>query len=179
MRFILTPSASNLVEPCSCKSQYDCRLIFVKWCGIRFLPLEFGPYFLLQWQTEVMANRGQANKGHQCGKFLPIIYRGQGGPANFPGRRGPRHPASGRGDGMTRRQGHGTRVARAAVAHKSLSIRQIAFDIFVHPQPDAACAARGVPFFFPLSQRYQHALLIATTKAVGARPCYQTTCRRR
>ena len=33
--------------------------------------------------------------------------------------------------------------------HKSLPIRQIAFDIFVHPQHDAACVARGV--------RYQHA----------------------
>ena len=30
--------------------------------------------------------------------------------------------------------------------HKSLPIRQIAFDIFVHPQHDAACAARGVPW---------------------------------
>ena len=30
--------------------------------------------------------------------------------------------------------------------HKSLPIRQIAFDIFVHPQHDAACATRGVPW---------------------------------
>ena len=68
---------------------------------------------------------------------------------------------------MTRRQGHGTRVTRAAVAHKSLSIRQIAFDIFVHPQHDAACAARGVPFLSPLSQRYQHALLILDHEGSG------------
>ena len=43
--------------------------------------------------------------------------------------------------------------------HKSLPIRQIAFDIFVHPQHDAACVARGV--------RYQHALLILDHEGSG------------
>ena len=51
--------------------------------------------------------------------------------------------------------------------HKSLPIRQIAFDIFVHPQHDAACATRGVPFLSPLSQRYQHALLILDHEGSG------------
>ena len=44
--------------------------------------------------------------------------------------------------------------------HKSLPIRKIAFDIFVHPRHDAACARRGVSFLSPFSRRYQHALLI-------------------
>ena len=51
--------------------------------------------------------------------------------------------------------------------HKSLPNRQIAFDIFVHPQHDAACATRGVPFLSPLSQRYQHALLILDHEGSG------------
>ena len=51
--------------------------------------------------------------------------------------------------------------------HKSLPNRQIAFDIFVHPQHDAACVARGVPFLSPLSHRYQHALLILDHEGSG------------
>ena len=63
--------------------------------------------------------------------------------------------------------------------HKSLPIRQIAFDIFVHPQHDAACATRGVPFLpRSLSDTNTHCRSW-TTKEVGARPCHQTTCRRR
>ena len=51
--------------------------------------------------------------------------------------------------------------------YKSLPIREIAFDIFVHPQHDAACATRGVPFLSPLSHRYQHALLILDHESSG------------
>ena len=51
--------------------------------------------------------------------------------------------------------------------HKSLPIRQIVFDIFVHPEHDAACARRGVSFLSPLSQRYRYALLIMDHEGSG------------
>ena len=51
--------------------------------------------------------------------------------------------------------------------HESLPIRQIVFDIFVHPEHDAACARRGVSFLFPLSQRYRYALLIMDHEGSG------------
>ena len=51
--------------------------------------------------------------------------------------------------------------------HKSLPIRQIVFDIFVHPEHDAACARRGASFLSPLSQRYRYALLIMDHEGSG------------
>ena len=51
--------------------------------------------------------------------------------------------------------------------HESLPIRQIVFDIFVHPEHDAACARRGVSFLSPLSQRYRYALLIMDHEGSG------------
>ena len=49
----------------------------------------------------------------------------------------------------------------------SLGIRSIDADILVHPQHDAACARRGVPFLADFSDQYDYGLLMFDYKGSG------------
>ena len=50
---------------------------------------------------------------------------------------------------------------------EALGIRPIAFDVFVHPRHDAACARQGVAFLANLSGRYDHGLLMFDHEGSG------------
>ena len=52
----------------------------------------------------------------------------------------------------------------------AVGIRPLAFDIFVHPQHDAACARRGVAFLSNFSETYHHGLLMFDHEGSGREP---------
>ena len=49
----------------------------------------------------------------------------------------------------------------------ALDIRPIAFDIFVHPEHDPACARRGVSFLSRFARTYDHGLLLFDHEGSG------------
>ena len=50
---------------------------------------------------------------------------------------------------------------------QALDIRPVAFDIFVHPEHDAACARRGVSFLSSFARRYDYGLLLFDHEGSG------------
>lgn len=49
----------------------------------------------------------------------------------------------------------------------AMGVRSVAYDTFVHPQHDPACARRGVSFLSSLSAQYDHALLLFDHQGSG------------
>ena len=50
---------------------------------------------------------------------------------------------------------------------QALDIRPVAFDVFVHPEHDAACVRRGVSFLSSFARRYDHGLLLFDHEGSG------------
>jgi len=51
--------------------------------------------------------------------------------------------------------------------YKALGMRSISEDIFVHPERDSGCFARGEEFLRPFSKRYAHALVMLDRDGSG------------
>ena len=57
------------------------------------------------------------------------------------------------------------RLLRSRTA--TLGIREVAWDVFVHPQHDPACARDGVPFLARFASTYEHGLLVFDHEGSG------------